>query len=133
VDRVRDNAAGRTDRPIASRQRPARAARTKKDGWLGEQIQHLKGFAVGTLMSVLRDMAKRAVPGAIGGKIAEEIESLTTRMGASTIAGPVLPEESESKDEDRERAKVTDHGEESAAYSGPYNRLRSDGPATGLL
>lgn len=112
---------------------PARSAsQEKQDGWFGEQIQHLKGFAVGTLMSILRDLAKRAVPGAIGGKIAEEIESLTTRMGASTIAGSVLPEESESKD-DRERAKVTATGDEPESYSGPYNRLRSDGPGTGLL
>jgi len=81
--------------------RPAKPAREEsaaaKPGWLGESLQHLKGLAVGALMSAVRDLAKRGIPGNLGEKIAEEVECMTRKMGAEPIQGPVLPEQSGAK------------------------------------
>ena len=79
-------------------------------------------------MSLLRDLAKRSVPGPIGEKIAEEVESLTTRMGAQPIAGSVLSEEPEQSPANQS------YGDSGQASSPPdvANRLRVGGTGPGL-
>lgn len=64
-------------------------------GWLGEQLNHLKGLALGTLMGTIRDMASQALPDALGHRVAEEVDRFTTNMGAEPIRGSVLPEKQE--------------------------------------
>ncbi len=61
-------------------------------GWVGEQLTRLKGLAVGSLMGAVRDMAKKALPEALGTRVAEEVDSITKGLGAEPIAGPVLAE-----------------------------------------
>ncbi len=97
---------------------------TSKEGVFGETLQHLKGLAVGSLMGLLRDLAKRSIPGTIGAKIAEEVESLTTRMGVQPIAGPILSEDSEHPDTSQKS------GESSS--SEVANRMRASGTGPGL-
>jgi ElaB/YqjD/DUF883 family membrane-anchored ribosome-binding protein len=64
-------------------------------GWLGEQLNRVKGLALGTLMGTIRDMASQALPDALGHRVAEEVDRFTTHMGAEPIHGSVLPEKQE--------------------------------------
>jgi len=74
----------------------------QKESWFTESLQHLKGLAVGALMSAVRDLAKQGIPGNLGEKLAEEVESMTRKMGAEPIRGPVIPEPKPEAQEDAE-------------------------------
>jgi len=109
--------------------RAAEPAAEKKEsfwnqGWLREQLDRVKGLAIGALLSAVRDMAKRSVPGALGARLAEEVEKFTTHLGAEPIKGPVLPEQSDQGQENKplhqQRPESSDRGTE-------VNRLRSGG------
>jgi ElaB/YqjD/DUF883 family membrane-anchored ribosome-binding protein len=97
----------------------AQESAAAKPGWLGESLQHLKGMAVGALMSAVRDLVKQGLPGNLGEKIAEEVECMTRKMGAEPIQGPVLPEKSESKQEGEDPEFKT--------MPDPVNRILSTG------
>jgi ElaB/YqjD/DUF883 family membrane-anchored ribosome-binding protein len=60
--------------------------------WLGEQVSHLKGLAIGTLMGVLRDLAVHQLPEAVAPRVSEEIDAMTRKMGGEPIHGSLLPE-----------------------------------------
>jgi gas vesicle protein len=75
-----------------------------QSGWLGEQLNQLKGLALGTLMGTIRDMATQSLPDALGHRVGEEVDRFTTSMGAEPIHGSVLPEKQddpESKQQTR--------------------------------
>jgi ElaB/YqjD/DUF883 family membrane-anchored ribosome-binding protein len=82
----------------------ARRAREKerpaKESLFAEEIRTLKGLAISSLLGFVRDLAKRAMPGSMGERIAEEVDSLTTRMGAQPLKSPVLAGSEESASED---------------------------------
>jgi len=103
---------------------PAKTARESatsgQNSWFVESLQHLKGLAVGALMSAVRDLAKQGIPGNLGEKIAEEVECMTRKMGAEPIQGPVLPQDSEPKQESSEDAEFKTMPE-------PVNRILSNG------
>jgi ElaB/YqjD/DUF883 family membrane-anchored ribosome-binding protein len=73
--------------------KPAPSPTSTTTGWVSEQLGRLKNLALGSLMGVVRDLASRSVPGALGGRLAEEVDTMTERMGAEPIRGPVLGEE----------------------------------------
>jgi len=78
--------------------RPARgtgAERPREKGWFTEHLEHLKGLAISTLLGAVRDMARRAVPGEVGARLAAEVDSLTTHLGGEPIRGSVLGEKSQ--------------------------------------
>jgi len=79
----------------ASHRPPTRAepAHNGKKSWFGEELSRLKGLALGSLMGVVRDMAARGFPGALGQRIAQEVDHLNTTLGGETIQGPLLPTE----------------------------------------
>jgi ElaB/YqjD/DUF883 family membrane-anchored ribosome-binding protein len=60
--------------------------------WLWSALDGLRGLAVSSLMGVVRDLALEAIPGAIGDRLAKEVDSITTKLGGEPIAGPVLPD-----------------------------------------
>jgi len=74
---------------------PATEARTEpqeesKTSWLWDQIGRLKGLAVGSLMGVVREMAARNLPGAIGQRVAQEVDSITSHLGGEPIHGSLF-------------------------------------------
>jgi ElaB/YqjD/DUF883 family membrane-anchored ribosome-binding protein len=88
-----------------------------------EELRQLKGLAVGALLGVLRDLAKQNIPGTLGSRLAEELDSLTTRLGVEPIPSPVLGEALQ-----RQPACIESDGEGSAEV----NRLRSGPPGAEL-
>jgi gas vesicle protein len=68
--------------------------------WSGV-FSHLKDIGVSYLMGALRDLARNELPEAIASRIAEEVDTLTAKLGIDPIPGQVLPEkkapESESE------------------------------------
>lgn len=116
----------------AAPRRAAAMEATSHEGAFGETLQHLKGLAIGSLMSLVRDIAKRSIPGAIGEKLAEEVESLTTRLGAQPIAGPVLsetPSQGSANEGYGESGSSQGQGNQSADIT---NRMRAGGTGPGL-
>jgi len=59
-------------------------------GWLWDQLSRLKNLGLAALMGAVRDLSVRSLPEAIGHKLAEEVDHMTTTMGAEPIRGTVL-------------------------------------------
>jgi len=84
--------------------------------WFRDQMSRLKGLALGTMLSMVRDMVKESVHGPVGDRIAEEIESFTSHLGAEPIRGRVLEKhEAEASEQEHQ----------------PVNRLRAGGAGLG--
>jgi len=81
---------------------PAQAlAEPKEEGqksWLWDQIGRLKGLALGSLMGVVRDMAARNLPGELGQRVAEEVDSITTHLGGEPIHGSLFGNNKDGSD-----------------------------------
>jgi len=92
-----------------------------QQGWVVDQMNRMKGLALGTLLGVVRDMAKQSIPGTVGERIAEEIDNFTSHLGAQPIQGPVLPERKDQPDASCLETPAT-----------PANRLIPGGPGTGF-
>jgi len=111
-------------------------AQNEPKSWFGEQLQHLKGVAVGTMMSFIRDLAKVAIPGALGSKIAEEVEGLTTRMGAEPLKGSVFKNEPEGPPAVTEPSPKAEEPTvpvvKGKSHPETVNRMRSKGSGAGL-
>ena len=52
----------------------------------------LKNVGIGYLMGMVRDIAKRELPEALGHRVAEQVDNLTTKFGSEPIREQVLPE-----------------------------------------
>jgi len=98
-------------------------------GLFTEELQKLKGLAISSLMSVVRELAKRGLPEPIGCRVADEIDGLTSRLGGEPIQGEVLgnafagQEEQEQKPE-RKRSSTPGTGKKPDVG---FNRLHASG------
>jgi ElaB/YqjD/DUF883 family membrane-anchored ribosome-binding protein len=80
-------------------------------GWLSEvnnqfgtEITKLKGMAIGTILSVARDLITQSVPEQMKGELAKVMDSITVKLGGEPIRGLVLKNGSGASDENNERA-----------------------------
>lgn len=65
-------------------------AEEPRTGWLWDQLGRLKGLALGSLMGVVRDLAVRSFQGELGQRLGEEVDKLTSHLGAEPIHGPLF-------------------------------------------
>jgi cell division septum initiation protein DivIVA len=65
-------------------------ARNGRKGWFSEELGRLKGLALGTVMSVVRELAARGFPGELGQRLAQEVDHLNTKLGGENIQGSLL-------------------------------------------
>jgi hypothetical protein len=79
--------------PRSRQEEPSQPAEEGKKSWLWEEVGRIKNLALGTLMGAVREAAAHSLSGAIGEKIAEEVDHLTTKLGAEPIHGPLFSEE----------------------------------------
>src|SRR6185369_5602154 len=79
--------------PYASK---APQSKTEEPGMWSEAVAHLKNIGVSYLMGVVRDLARNGLPEAVAGRVAAEVDSLTSKLGTDPIPGPVLPEMTET-------------------------------------
>ena len=88
---VRSEFAGETP-ALAAAPPPAAASSWKTAGkdWLWEEVGRLRGLAVGSLMSVIRDVARQAIPGVLGERLADEVEVINKKVGGETISGSLI-------------------------------------------
>jgi len=101
--------------------RAREAAKPQPDSLFAQEIRQLKGLAISSLLGFVRDLAKRAVPGAIGEKIAEQLDGFTTRLGAEPLKSPVV-------DMEKDRSSREEGRSVAAAGFGPEaHRMRSGG------
>lgn len=68
-----------------------------KESWLGRaahslapEIDKLKGLAIGTVTSLLRDVVADAIPASIKPKVNQFMDDVTHKLGGEPIQGPVL-------------------------------------------
>jgi len=119
--------------PIA-RKPPKSSKPPQQEGWLADQLRHLKGLGIAALMSTVRDLARHGIPGALGQRIVEEVENMTTRLGAQPIHGDILAgicERGSCGHEGREERTETSTTDQSESAPEPVNRLRSGGSNLG--
>jgi hypothetical protein len=98
------------------------AKTTAHEGLFAEELGRLKALALGAVMAVARDLAKRVLPESISAKVAEELERLTTRLGAEPIRGPVLSERPRKESDSDARREKANEG---------FDRMRSGGSPMG--
>jgi len=126
---------GRSHRASSHENGADKSEASSKEGLFTEELHRLKGLAVGALMGVIREVAKRSFPPVLGSKLAEEVDSLTTRLGVEPIKGPVLGEASEC-DEVGAGGQVECHeGFTAASDDRPgkeVNRMKSRRSGSGL-
>jgi len=72
-----------------------------KKSWFWDEMNRVKGLAVGALMGVVRDLAARGLPGALGQRVAEEVDHLGSSLGGETIRGPLLPMGKDTSQEEK--------------------------------
>jgi ElaB/YqjD/DUF883 family membrane-anchored ribosome-binding protein len=60
-------------------------------GWLSEELGRLRGLAVGAVMGVVRDLARQGIPGALGERLADEVEVVNSKLGGERVPGPLVP------------------------------------------
>jgi len=128
-----NGAAQQADTPTA--RKPSKSSKPpQQEGWLADQLRHLKGLGIAALMSTVRDLARHGIPGALGQRIVEEVENMTTRLGAQPIHGDILAgicERGSCGHEGREERTETSTAEPSESIPEPVNRLRSGGSNLG--
>lgn len=84
--------------PPATREPVTRGRSSEPGLWdrflstFGSEIDKLKGMAIGTLGSVVRDLATQAVPERFHPMVTDLIKDVTTKLGGEMVPGPVLPE-----------------------------------------
>jgi hypothetical protein len=89
---ARSEFAGASSPALAAAPSPAAAPARSAPGmdWLWEEVGRLRGLAVGSLMSVIRDVARQAIPGVLGQRLADEVEVINKKVGGETIAGSLI-------------------------------------------
>lgn len=75
------------------------------EGLFTEELRRLKGLALASLMNVIREMAKQGLPGILGSRIADEVDTLTIRLGAEPIEGSVLVDTPGKQEDDRDNQR----------------------------
>jgi len=55
-----------------------------------DEINQLKGLAIGALVGVVRDLVKQSVPPSLSGQLEGVLNSATTKLGGKPVPGPVL-------------------------------------------
>jgi ElaB/YqjD/DUF883 family membrane-anchored ribosome-binding protein len=80
-------------------------------GWLSEannqfgpEITRLKGLAIGTILSVARDLITQAAPEQMKGELAKVMDGITVKLGGDPIQGAVLKDGFGGRDENKRRA-----------------------------
>jgi len=80
-----------SETPPPAVQAPPKASWWK---WLndhyGEEINKLKGLALGTVGGMIREMATSSAPPAMAAQIKEMVDSTTVKMGGKLVEGPIL-------------------------------------------
>jgi len=76
-------------------------AENGKKSWFWDEMNRVKGLAVGALMGVVRDLAARGLPGALGQRVAEEVDHLNSSLGGETIHGPLLATGTDASQEEK--------------------------------
>jgi ElaB/YqjD/DUF883 family membrane-anchored ribosome-binding protein len=72
-------------------------AKAKGPGWFHqltdqfhEEIEQVKGLALGALFGLVRDWAMQELPAKLAPQVEEMIDNVTTKLGGTRIEGPVL-------------------------------------------
>jgi len=83
-------------------------------------ISHVKDIGISYLMALVRDLAKRELPDVLGKRIADEVDALTTKMGAEPISGSLLPEREgdQSQNESDSGSRAETREKKSTTYRG---------------
>jgi len=110
---------------------PLRSAPKQADsehsGWIKDQMRQLGTLAISALMSTIRDLAKRSVPGPLGDRIGEHVESMANSLGAQPIHGDVVGPIAEQVGSGADSSHSRREGPETV------NRLRTGGSGTDML
>jgi ElaB/YqjD/DUF883 family membrane-anchored ribosome-binding protein len=82
------------DRPVPPAPSPPEPPRSS---WLselnkmfGNEINQLKGLAIGAAMGIVRDMVTRSAPPQLEGQLTNMMDSITNKLGGQPMEGPVL-------------------------------------------
>jgi len=127
-----NGAAHHAETPATKRTPKSKPA--QQESWVGDQMRRLKGLGIAALMGFVRDLARHAIPGALGTRIVEEVENMTTRLGAEPIHGDILANFSDrigNRSDDRAERTETSTTDQSESAPEPVNRLRTGGSSPG--
>jgi len=106
----RMDAFGQAAAPAAAVEKPKPERAT---GWFWDELRRLQGLAVSSVFGLARDVAARHLPEAIGKKVSDEFNRVTTRLGGEPIEEPI------DTTEKTPAPKPPDHnGRKQPAFSG---------------
>ena len=75
--------------PTSSPRHPSWTAQLEEV--FGEELKQVKGLALGTLMSLARDLVVKAAPPQMASQLSELADNLTVKLGGQPMHGKLLP------------------------------------------
>jgi len=89
----------------------------------GPEITKLKGLAIGTMLSVARDLITQSAPEQMKGELAKVMDSITVKLGGEPVQGTVLKDGPGGRDEYK--------GRTSSEIAAPMTTMRQHSRSTG--
>jgi len=97
-------------------------------GWLWQQLGGLKGLAVGSMMSVVRDLVSQALPDELKERVTEEVDKLTTNLGGQPLKSSFFQENQSEAEQAKENAEEF-RSNAGSMWGSESNGGRQDKPA----
>jgi len=77
----------------------------------GQELEKLKGLAIGTLGGIVREMVTAQTPPALAERVKDVVDSMTTKLGGQPIEGPILKQDTSSTPQPGDRREERDRAE----------------------
>jgi len=94
--------------------RESAVSESDRHGIWGDALSQLKNLGVSYVMGIVRDLARNELPEAVASRVAEEVDSLTSKLGTNPLPGPVLPKTA-TEDEGDQRSATSAGSQERRA------------------
>jgi len=79
----------RARQPLSASRAATAPTQPAEKSWLWDQVGRFGGLALSSVMSAVRDKITQAVPESLRERVSEEMDHLTTKLGAEPIHDPV--------------------------------------------
>jgi len=92
-------------------------SRSAEHGMWSETLSRLKNIGVSYVMGLVRDLAKNELPEVVASRVADEIDTITSKLGLEPIRGPVLPETNTSESTSEKNPEIRPGNQEKKGNS----------------
>jgi hypothetical protein len=104
--------------PLAREDLPPPGEAERQKSFLREELGKLKGLAIGSMLGVFRDLLVRELPEALGRRLEEEMNTITTKLGGEPVKDKLIEDKPQALSAGGEREKL---GRSTQGHNGGHN------------